>query len=102
MRRNSYWMMAIVPAVCAALGGAAISAQDKYTVQVPGESLVLRVQGIRGLAGRLHQQDRSRVRAHPRQSGDDRGLSFRHSRQRQAFPRRLEDRQGPLQAGEER
>ncbi|WP_423414474.1 cytochrome P460 family protein [Hyphomicrobium sp. B1] len=36
MRRNLYWMMAIVPAVCAALGGAAISAQDKYTVRVPG------------------------------------------------------------------
>lgn len=26
----------MVPAVCAALGGAAISAQDKYTVRVPG------------------------------------------------------------------
>lgn len=36
MTQNSYWMTAIVPAVCAALGGAAISAQDKYTVKVPG------------------------------------------------------------------
>jgi hypothetical protein len=33
---NSILAMVIVPAVLAALGGAAISAQDKYTVQVPG------------------------------------------------------------------
>jgi hypothetical protein len=36
MTRIPYSLMVIVPAVLAALGGAAISAQDKYTVQVPG------------------------------------------------------------------
>jgi hypothetical protein len=36
MARIPYSLMVIVPAVLAALGGAAISAQDKYTVQVPG------------------------------------------------------------------
>ena len=36
VKRISYWTLAIVPAAFAALGGAAISAQDKFTVQVPG------------------------------------------------------------------
>jgi hypothetical protein len=35
MTRIPYWLMVIVPAVVAVLGGRAISAQDKYTVQVP-------------------------------------------------------------------
>lgn len=36
MTRIAYWMTAIVLPFFAALSGAAISAQDKYTVQVPG------------------------------------------------------------------
>ena len=36
MTRISYLLMVIIPAGLAALCGAAISAQDKYTVQVPG------------------------------------------------------------------
>ena len=31
-----FWLMVIIAAVLAVLGGRAISAQDKYTVQVPG------------------------------------------------------------------
>ena len=36
MTRIPIWLMAIVAAVLAVLGGRAISAQDKYTVEVPG------------------------------------------------------------------
>jgi hypothetical protein len=35
MMRIPSWLMVIIAAVLAVLGGAAISAQDKYTVQVP-------------------------------------------------------------------
>jgi hypothetical protein len=35
MRRISSWLMVTVAAVLAALGGMALAAQDKYTVQVP-------------------------------------------------------------------
>jgi hypothetical protein len=36
MTRIPLWLMVIIAVVLAALGGRAISAQDKYTVQVPG------------------------------------------------------------------
>jgi hypothetical protein len=36
MRRIASWLVVILAAVLAVLGGRAISAQDKYTVQVPG------------------------------------------------------------------
>ena len=36
MKRIPSWLLLIVPGVLAVLSGATISAQDKYTVQVPG------------------------------------------------------------------
>ena len=36
MTRTPIWLMVIIAVVLAVLGGRAISAQDKYTVQVPG------------------------------------------------------------------
>ena len=36
MTRIPLWLTVIIAIVLAALGGRAISAQDKYTVQVPG------------------------------------------------------------------
>ena len=36
MTRIPFWLMVIIAAVLSVLGGRAISAQDKYTVQVPG------------------------------------------------------------------
>src|SRR6476646_3894444 len=36
MTRGPFWLIVIVAVVLAVLGGRAISAQDKYTVQVPG------------------------------------------------------------------
>ena len=35
MKRIPFWLMVILPVTLAVLGGGAISAQDKYTVQVP-------------------------------------------------------------------
>ena len=58
MTRILSWVMVIVAAVFAVLGGRAISAQDKYAFrsgQIRGRSagwaLILRVQGIRRLVG---------------------------------------------------
>jgi hypothetical protein len=36
MRKSPYRLVIFIPVVLAVVGGAAISAQDKYTVQVPG------------------------------------------------------------------
>ena len=36
MKRTTFSAILIIAAVVAVLGGRAISAQDKYTVQVPG------------------------------------------------------------------
>ena len=74
--------------------------------QVHGESAgrarVLRVQGIRSMAGHLPQPERKGGGGDPRQSRDDRRLPGRHSRQRQACPGRGQDGQDPLDAETER
>jgi hypothetical protein len=36
MTKTTSWLLLIIPGALIALSGAAISAQDKYTVQVPG------------------------------------------------------------------
>jgi hypothetical protein len=48
-------IIVILAIVLAAFGGRAISAQDKYTLQVPGGLAFFRIQRIRGLAGYLYQ-----------------------------------------------
>ena len=42
------WLMVIIAAVLAVLGGKAISAQDKYTVQVPNGLAVSEFRGYEG------------------------------------------------------
>jgi len=61
----------IVTVGLAVLGGFAISAQDKYTVRVPGGAGVLRVQGLRSMASHRLQSEREGECDDPRQSGDD-------------------------------
>jgi hypothetical protein len=48
MTRIPSWLMATVAAVLAVLGGRAISAQDKYTVQVPGGLALSEFRGYEG------------------------------------------------------
>ena len=98
MTRISYLLMVIIPAGLAALCGAAISAQDKYTVQVPGGLSFAEFKGYEDWETVSVSKTEHAVRCDPRQSGDDRGLSGRRSRQRQAFPRRLQDCEDPLEA----
>jgi hypothetical protein len=67
------WAIAIAAVALAALGGRAISAQDKYTVQVPGGLAFSEFRGYEdwqtvAVSG---QSDRRRARSHPRQSYDD-------------------------------
>ena len=64
-------------------------------------SRVLRLQGIRRLAGRLERSDRRGPQGDRRQSDDDRRLQGRRSRQRQTLPRRRQDREAPVEAEEE-
>ena len=51
MKRSPYSQPVIIAVSLAVLGGRAISAQDKYTCASAGWARVLRVQGIRRLAG---------------------------------------------------
>ena len=72
--------IAIIAGVLAVVGGLAISAQDKYTLESAEWARVLRVQRIRGLAGCLHQSGRTPDGCDPRESCDDQGLPGRRSR----------------------
>src|SRR5215211_6930432 len=60
------------------------------------------LQGIRGLGGGLFRPDRRSFEGNRRQPGHDRGVQGRHSRQRPAFPGRIEDREAAVEAEEER
>ena len=48
MTRLPFWLMVIIAVVLAALAGKAISAQDKYTVQVPGGLAFSEFRGYEG------------------------------------------------------
>ena len=89
------WLMVIVAVVLAVSGVAAVSAQDKYTLKSPSGIAFSDFRGSR--TGRcLQRPDRRSAQGDRRQSGDDRRLPGRHSRRRQAFPRRLQDREAPV------
>ena len=102
MSRLRASLLVIVPALLAVLAGAAISAQDRYTLQVPGGLAFAEFKGYEGWQVIYLSQSEHFVRGDPRQSGHDRGLPGRHSRQRQAFPRRRQDGENPLDAESER
>ena len=48
MTRLSSWLMAAIAVALVVLGGRAISAQDKYTVQVPGGLAFSEFRGYEG------------------------------------------------------
>ena len=48
MTKSPFWLMLIIPGVLAVLSGAAISAQDKYTLQVPGGLAFSEFRGYEG------------------------------------------------------
>ena len=90
--------------VLAVLGGRAISAQDtsaKYTVQVPGGLAFSEFRGYEGWQVVSISQSEQVMAVILGESRDDRGLPGRHSRQRQAFPRRRQDGEDPLDSEED-
>ena len=97
MRSNRMWAIAIVTALVSASGGSAMSAQDKYTVKVPGGLAFSEFKGYESWQLISVSQNGPAARRDPRQSRDDRRLQGRHSRQRQAVPRRLQDGEDPLE-----
>jgi hypothetical protein len=46
--KSPFWLLLIIPGVLAVLSGAAISAQDKYTLQVPGGLAFSEFRGYEG------------------------------------------------------
>ena len=101
MTRIPSWLMVMIAVVLAVLGGRAISAQDKYTVQVPNGLAFSEFRGYEDWQTVSVSQTEDATRRDPRQSRDDRRLPGRRSRQRQAFPRRLQDGEDPLEPEKE-
>ena len=48
MTKSPFWLLLIIPGLLAVLSGAAISAQDKYTVQVPNGLAFSEFRGYEG------------------------------------------------------
>ena len=98
MNRKKTLTIGISTVWLAVLGGLAISAQDKYTVKVPGGLAFSEFRGYEDWQAVAVSQTEGRDQRDPRQSRDDRRLPGRHSRQRQAFPRRLQDGEDRMEA----
>ena len=83
--------------VLAVLGGRAISAQDKYTVKVPGGLAFSEFRGYEGwqtISISRNEKVVAVILGNPAMIDAYRG---RHSRQRQAFPGRRQDGEDPLE-----
>ncbi len=92
----------IIAIALASVSGNAISAQDKYTLQVPNGLAFSEFKGYEDWQSIFRQSDWRSHRSDPRQSRDDRGLPGRRPRQRQTFPRRRQDGEDPLECEKER
>ena len=87
MNGKSKLAIATLAVTLTILGGAAISAQDKYTLRVPGGLAFSEFRGYEKLACRLPEPDGGRGRSDPGQSSDGRSLPRRNPRQRESrFP----------------
>ena len=72
MTRTPSWQLLIIPGVLAVLSGAAISAQDKYTVQVPGGLSLSECRGYVPDNGKPFPDGSKIVKIHwkPKQNGE--------------------------------
>ena len=75
-----------IAALLAALGGMALAAQDKYTLQVPNGLAFSDFRGYEGWEVVSIAQTEEVLNVIVANSDDDRRLPGRRSRQRQAFP----------------
>ena len=82
MNRKSMLTIGVATGWLAVLGGLAGSAQDKYTVKVPGGLAMSEFRGYEGWQAISISRNEKVVADDPRQSRDDRRLPGRHSRQR--------------------
>ena len=87
--------------VLALLGSRALSAQDKYTVKVPGGLAFSEFRGYEGWQVLATSQNDKLVAVILGNPVMIRRLPGRHSRQRQAFPQRRQDGEDPLEPGKE-
>jgi hypothetical protein len=92
-------LLLIIPGVLAVLSGAAISAQDKYTVQVPGGLALSECRGYEDWLAVAVSDTKDKINVIVANPVMIEAYRARCSRQRQAFPRRRQDREDPLEAG---
>ena len=101
MKRTPFSMTMIAAVSLVVAGGIALAAQDKYTVKVPGGLAFSEFRGYEGWQVVATSQNDKSGRCDPRQSRDDRRLPGWRSCQWQAFPRRLQDGEDPLDTEKE-
>ena len=102
MTRLPSWLMVIFAVVLAVLGGRAISAPDKYAVQVPNGLAFSEFRGYEDWQLVAISQTEDAMAAILGNPDDDRRLPRRRSRQRQAISRWRQDREDPLETEKER
>ena len=93
MKCKSIGVIVLVGAFLSVLMALAMAAQDKYTVKVPNGLSFSEFRGYEDwqVVGPSQTDAAERDQSDLGESRDDEGLQGRHSRQRQAFPRRLQD-----------
>ena len=96
MNRKSVLAIGIATVWFAALGRLGRCRAGQVHRKGAGRARILRVQGYEAWQTISHQPEREGGCGDSRQSRDDRRLPGRHSRQRQACPRRRQDGEGAL------
>src|SRR6185503_9804110 len=89
------------PAGLVVVGGAAVYVQDKYSLTSPSGIAFSDFKGYEDWAVVSSARTDEVLKGDRRQSDHDRGVQGRYSRQRPAFPGRLQDREAAVEAEEE-
>ena len=101
MTRIPFSVIVIIAVVLAVFGGRAISAQDKYTVQVPNGLAFSEFRGYEDWQVVAVSQSGDLIEVIIANPVMIEAYRAGASRQRQAFPRRLQDGEDPLECEEE-
>ena len=101
MKRKSTLTIATATAVFAFLGGMAVYAQDKYSLESPSGIAFSDFKGYEDWAVVSSARTDEVLKVIGRQSDHDRGVQGRRCGQRAAFPGWLQDREAPVEAEEE-
>jgi hypothetical protein len=101
MNGKSMLIVTAMMLLLAVVSAVATSAQDKYTLKLPDGIAFSDFRGYEDWQLISSSKTDDRLKGDPRQSHDNCGFQVRYSGQRQAVPRGLQDRKGPVETEEE-